>query len=298
MSVHRVEHPLLAVVAASLIFSASQTAIADEALVWVGCGISKKAYVEALAKGYEARTGQKIIIDGGGATRGIREVSSQKAHIGGSCRHSLYGEGAEANTRLAPVGWDALVAIVHPGNPVDSLTIDNLRDIYLGKVSNWKQVGGPDRPLKLYFRKGKVSGVGYTIRQLIFDNVNQEFVGGQEFASTGPLEKALEADPEAIAMTGISSARKRNVKILALNGKEPSYENVRSGAYLLYRPLYLAYNPDNPRVGDVKKFIEFAYSDEGQEIMRKNGTVPYLEATNLFARTLAERLTAQRTGGL
>jgi phosphate transport system substrate-binding protein len=98
------------------------------------------------------------------------------------------------------------------------------------------------------------------------------------------LEKAVEANANAAGVTGVSSARKRNVKILQLQGKEPSYDNIRSGEYLFYRPLYIAHNPSHPRYSEVKKFVDFAHSREGRKIIRKQGVVPYLDALHLIRK--------------
>jgi phosphate transport system substrate-binding protein len=272
---------------------------ADEpTLRWVGCGISKKAYVSELAKAYEKRTGVKIDIQGGGATRGVREVAGVTADIGGSCRNRIWGHAEEKGVTMVPVAWDALAVIVHKDNPVEDISLEDLRRVYLGEIKNWKELGGSDRPILLYARDGKISGVGRTIRKLLFADYEQEFAASEIFPSTGPLEQQLVSEPDAIAMTGISSARKRDVKILKLEGKYPTYENVKNGEYLLYRPLYLVYNENNPNVETIKDFIKFADSEEGQDVIRANGTVPYLEAMHLMGRKLAETKSARREGGL
>jgi phosphate transport system substrate-binding protein len=199
---------------------------------------------------------------------------------------------------MVPVAWDALAVIVHKDNPVEDISLEDLRRVYLGEIKNWKELGGSDRPILLYARDGKISGVGRTIRKLLFADYEQEFAASEIFPSTGPLEQQLVSEPDAIAMTGISSARKRDVKILKLEGKYPTYENVKNGEYLLYRPLYLVYNENNPNVETIKDFIKFADSEEGQDVIRANGTVPYLEAMHLMGRKLAETKSARREGGL
>ena len=102
--------------------------------------------------------------------------------------------------------------------------------------------------------------------------------------SSGPLEKAVEKDPYAMGITGISSARKRNVKIQNFDGKTPSYENVKSGDYGLYRPLYLVTGPAPSK--KVRDFLAYAASDEGREIIRENGTVPYRDGLQLMRKML------------
>ena len=258
-------------------------------LRWVGCGISKKSYVTALAKAYEERTGIKVDLQGGGATKGIRDVAAIEADVGGSCRRKLQGASVESAAKLVPVAWDALAVITHKDNPVDNISVAQLQDMMRGEIDNWSELGGPDADIELFVREGKISGVGHALRAVLFNDPELEFgAADQRFASSGPLEKAVTAAPHSVGITGVSSARKRDVKILQLEGKEPSYENVRSGDYLLYRPLYLVHNTDSPRSDEIKRFIQFAYSKEGMDIISANGTVPYLEAMHLLRKSRNE----------
>jgi len=84
------------------------------------------------------------------------------------------------------------------------------------------------------------------------------------------------------------AGRQRDVKILDLNGKSPSYENVISGKYLLYRPLYLVYNEHGDQADKARDFIRFAGSIEGRNVICANNTVPYLEGLNLLRVKLKE----------
>jgi len=257
----------------------------NNTLSWAGCGITKKAFMKELAAAYTNKTGVQVDLAGGGATRGIRDTVAGKLDIGGTCRMSLPGaEKSELYATLHPVAWDALAIIAHPSNPVNNLTKQQVRAIYTGKITNWKQVGGRDAEINLYIRRGKISGVGYAIRQYIFKDSSMEFKSSHVSKSSGPLEKACEKDPDAVAITGISSARKRKIKILNFDGKSPSFENVKNGNYALYRPLYLVTSPRPSRLA--KDFIEFASSRDGREIIRENQTVPYLDAPQLMSKML------------
>jgi len=248
-------------------------------LNWAGCGITKKAFMAELAAAYEKKTNVKINLEGGGATKGIRKVIDRDVDMGGSCRFRIPEDNASHGViHFNPVAWDALTVVAHKSNPVKSVTLDQLRDIYTGKITNWSQLGGQNQPMELLIRDGRISGVGHTIRQVLFGDVNIEFKGSKSYKSSTPLEEAVENNANAIAMTGISSARKRDFNILQLEGKVPSYENIKRGKYLLYRPLYIVTNSKNENYKEVKKFLKFAHSIEGKEIMRKNGVVPYLEA--------------------
>lgn len=283
----KLRNPLLAGLLAFLSCSAAVSAAeAPPPMHWAGCGITAKAFMNELAAAYERYTGQKIELEGGGATKGIRRIADLDADMGGSCRPKLKGNMAESKARMSPLAWDALVVITHPSNPVDTITRDQLRGILAGEVNNWQELGGPDAPIKLFAREGKISGVGWTLRRLVLGDADRDFQADTFFKSTGPLEKAIEQDPLAIGVTGISSASKRNLKILKLDGKDPSYDNIRNGDYQLYRPLYLTYNPDHPRVKEIKAFIAFANSKPGRDIIRAQGVVPYLEGARL---TLIQR---------
>ena len=274
----------------------AQTASPKTSLTWAGCGITQKAFMRDLAEAYEQQTGVHIDIRGGGATKGIRASSAQEVDMGGTCRLKLEDDAAEANAYLEPVAWDALVVIVHKDNPVSDISLAQLKALYEGRISNWSELGGPNAPVALFVRRGKISGVGRTLRKLVFANYEQEFPTGHAFPSTGPLEAAVEKNIHAIGVTGISSARKRDVKILTLDGKSPSYENIKTGSYLLYRPLYIVYNPDAPQQEEISKFVRFAQTRDGKAIIKANGVVPYTEALSLIMKQLEQERIARDAG--
>jgi len=259
--------------------------IDDKVIHWAGCGITKKAFMKELAIAFEKKTGIVVDIKGGGATKGIRQTAQLKVDFGGSCRMTLPdADPVELRATLTPVAWDALAVIVNKSNKVKSLTTAQVKGIFKGRITNWKEVGGSDEPIDLYVRTGKLSGVGYAIRQYLFQDSDEDFIATHVVKSSGPLEKAVEKQSNAIGITGISSARKRKVKIIGFDGKEPSYDNVKNGKYGLYRPLYLVSSPAPSKY--VKSFIEFALSDEGRQIIRNNGTVPYADALPLMRKLL------------
>jgi phosphate transport system substrate-binding protein len=280
-------------------------AAAKKTLTWVGCGISKKAFMSEIAAAYEKKTGVKIILHGGGATKGIREVSAGKSDLGGSCRQvlenpaTLSPESHERRVQMDPVAWDALAVIVHKGNPVQNITLDQLRKVYTGQITNWKQLGGKNAPIELYVRKGKISGVGRTLRELVFYDYNKVFRSPYIHVerSSGPLEQAIEKTAiNGLGVTGISSARKRKVKILELNGKEPSYKNIQNGDYLLYRPLFLVTNLADLGNPDVQRFSAYVHSEEGKAVIRRAGTVPYEDGIGLWLKYLDSVHKAQDHG--
>jgi len=276
-----------------------QAAEADGAkpvIQWAGCGISKKAFMSEMAKAYEKKTGIKIKLSGGGATKGIRKAAAGEIDIGGACRVALESHKAERYAHQIPVAWDALVVIAHKDNPVKNIKFDQIRGIYLGKIKNWKELGGNDAPIELYVRRGKMSGVGRTLRELVFANFDQEFKRATYVVkSSGPVEKGVLKNINGIGITGISSAKRRDVQMLSLDGKAPTYDNIKNGQYTLYRPLYLVIKNGN-KDKKVRDFIRYATSREGQAVIRKAGTVPYSEAMVLVMKQLDQYQRASSLG--
>lgn len=251
---------------------------AAETLKFAGCGIIRKAFMDDLARAFTRQHGIEVDVKGGGATLGIREAAAGNIHVGGGCRPELpFPE--EKNIVRHHVAWDAVVAIVHPDNPVDSISFEQLQDIITGKLTDWGSVGGPTGiPIVFYARDGKISGVGHMSRMLLFFDPEQTFEAKKRFKSSGPLEKAIESNSGlwAIGLSGVSSAKRRKVKILRIDGVYPSKPNILSGEYpALYRPLYLF--TSNPPQSLAKQFIDFAVSPEGQKVISDAGTVNLAE---------------------
>lgn len=257
-------------------------------LKWVGCGITKKAFMKELGKAYEAKTGVKIVIVGGGATMGIRVPAGGEADMGGTCRHKI-DVPEEKNAKLFHVAWDALVVIVNKNNPVDNLSVNQVKDILTGKIKNWKDVGGEDSPIKVFVRTGRTSGVGLMTRELIFGNPGQDYSPDAEVKkSSGPVEAGISRDKMGFGVTGVSSAKKRldYLKMVKIEGAAPTKDNIMNGNYAFFRPLYLATKGEP--TGELKKFIDYALGAEGQKIIAAQGTVNLEEGKSLLGKFKAK----------
>ena len=295
MSIKRLVASTLTGAMLAMSISGGVSAKEKTTLLWAGCGITKKAFMTELAAAYEKKTGVHIKLSGGGATKGIRKAAKGDIHIGGACRVTIDGHPDELNADQVPVAWDALAVIVHKDNPVSNITQQQLKQVYQGKIKNWKQLGGNNVPIELYVRKSKNSGVGRTLRELVFANYDQKFPSAKYVVkSSGPLEKGIVKNRKGFGVTGISSAKRRNVKILKLEGHDPSFNNIKSGKYLLYRPLYLVRKMGTENTA-VNNFIRYALSRDGKKVIRRAGTVPYSDALVLVMKQLEQykRATAQ-----
>jgi phosphate transport system substrate-binding protein len=253
-------------------------------LKWRGCGISKVAFMEVCAEQYAKETGVEIQLSGGGATLGIEAAGPGGAHLGGTCRAPQASLNEERpGMKLAVVAWDALVAVVHPSNEVENITTDQLKQVLQQKITNWKELGGPDARIFVVARRGKISGVGHSTRLLIMGNPDADY--GETVVrlnSSGPVEKFVEKTPGAIAITGISSAKRRELKLLKIDGHAPTVKGIASGAYPYYRPLYVAFKSGLDSRTD--EFVEWLLSDRGQGIIEEQGTVTLAQGALLARR--------------
>lgn len=250
-------------------------------LVWRGCGITKTAFMAEAAAAYQKKTGKVISITGGGATLGIRTAAAGTSDIGGSCRPVKPDiSDLEKGVYMTHVGWDALVVMVHPDNPVNNITVDQLYRIMTGEIKNWNEVGGDNEPVLVVVRTGKMSGVGYMARKMLFNDPRANFYRRAiNLQSSGPVEHKVETRKDAIGISGVSSAKRRKVKLLSLEGLAPTKENVASGKYPFYRPLFLM-TKGKPQ-GEIKAFMDWLLSPEGQKVVSDQGTVNLAEGRNL-----------------
>jgi phosphate transport system substrate-binding protein len=257
-----------------------------ETLHITGCGISKKAYIEKALAVYSRQNSLIPRLSGGGATKGIRLASEDRIDIGASCRQRLADIGGnihekEKDIKMIHIAWDALVIIVNKENKLNNITQENIVDIFQGRIKNWNELDGPNLPIKVLIRKGKTSGVGYMARLLIFGNPDYEYLETvYKYTSTEPLEKNTMKYKGAIAFDGISSAKKMDLKILDIEGVEPTKANIISGAYTLFRPLFVAVNKHNKNP-KVTGFIDFLLGPEGQKIVSSEGTINLEEGIKL-----------------
>ena len=172
------------------------------------------------------------------------------------------------------VAYDALAVIVHPSNPVKQLTRKQLEDIFRGKITNWKQVGGEDRKIVVYSRETS-SGTYEFFKESVLKNKNY-MPGSLSMPATGAIIQSVSQTQGAIGYVGLAYVSPR-IKTLSVSydGKpyaEPSVENATNKTYPIVRPLYYYYNARNK--GDVAPLMDFILSTEGQDIIKKSGYIP------------------------
>lgn len=169
------------------------------------------------------------------------------------------------------VAMDGVCVVVHPSNPVKELTTKQVRDIYIGKIANWKQVGGPDIRIVAISRDTS-SGTFETFHKLVMKKM--EMAPGVEYVNSNPqAHSRVKTTKGAIGYVGIGFLDS-NVKAVSLDGVMPSRETISSGTFPVARPLFMFTN-GYPKLGSMThKFCSFYLSETGQEVIEAKGFVP------------------------
>lgn len=227
-----------------------------------------------------------VAVTGGGSGTGIAALIGGTADIAECSRTMKEKEIAKAKENgIDPyeikVALDGLAVVVHPDNPVSKLTIEELADIFIGKITNWKELGGKNLPILILSREVN-SGTHVYFKEHVLRKGNEK--GPEEFSPTALLMPSSQAiadetaqNPNAIGYYGMGyiSARQKAVSVAKDKNSpyvEPTVENVKNGSYPISRPL-LMYTKGKPE-GKIKAFIDFVLSGNGQEIVKKVDFVP------------------------
>ena len=266
----------------------AKSAAALPTLVWRGDYATARGVVDAVAAAYEKSGKGRIEVQPFNTASGLDAVEHGLADIAGSARSS-YGD-AEGNLLFTPVAFDALVMVAHPSNSVPNLTVKQLHDIYLGKITNWKDVGGKDAPINLYAVASPGDGVEYSLRRLIFGRGNQPVAAPRLYVNVAKLEEAVTLDPNALGVTTLSGVMgNAKVRMISVDGVSPSVATVSDGSYLLYTPLFLVTNKESPKAAQISAFMDFLLTDQVKALARAHQLVPYVEAPQLAQGDKARR---------
>jgi phosphate transport system substrate-binding protein len=280
---------LLGACVATTAFAASQT------LVWRGDVVTAHAVVDGMAKAWQQAGHGKLVVQPFNTASGLDAVSGGSADIAGSVRGSS-GSAEDSQLTFTPVAWDGLVMITSASNPVDSLTLKQLHDIYYGRIHNWSEVGGPNAPIDVYAVASPGDGVEFSLRKLLFGRGNQPVAAPRLYLSTTSLEQGIALDPHSLGATTLSSAMgNHKLKMLHIDGSAPTIANVASGRYPLYTPIYLVTRGGSAKAAAAQSFVDFTASAKGKAVLRQHHLLPYADGATLAsmdaprrARILAE----------
>ncbi len=241
------------------------------------------AWAEAYAK---VKPNVRISVTGGGSGTGIAALLNGTVDIANASRSlseeekaAAKAEGFEANQ--ITVAMDAIAVIVNPSNPVSDLTIQQLSDIYTGRITNWKQVGGEDRPIVLLSRESNSGTYVYflenVVRQGRADSTDLFSPNALLMPSSEGISNEIRQNPNAIGYDGLGYVTPdvKVIRVAAKPGGEyvmPTADTVVQGKYPIARGLYMVTR--GQPTGAVADYLQWIKGPEGQAIVRQLGFVP------------------------
>ena len=212
---------------------------------------------------------------GSGSSAGIKDTMNKVNNIGASSRE-LKDEEMVDGMKTEVFAYDGIAVIVNPANEaVKDITPEQLADIYSGKVTNWKEVGGDDAEIFVVSREAS-SGTRSAFEELIgLEDAGGLTANAATSEGNGPVQAAVAENENAIGYVSFSFIDD-TVKPLTVSGVEPTAENAKSGTYTLSRPFLFCYFEDT--VTDAgKAFLDFALTQEAQEIVTTHGGITVTE---------------------
>lgn len=255
---------------------APSVALGAEGLSYSGSSTIGQSVLEAAGakSAFEAKSGKKFSsFEVPGSGKGMDALIARKVTVAGASRPLKPAEKA-AGALGTVIGYDAIAVFVNKDNPVKELSKEQLKGIFTGKIKNWKEVGGKDAPIAV---NTEIQGAKRATIEMFNELVMDKAPYGSGFKEIDlPRDQIIEVarQPNGIAtpslglLAAVAPVVRAKVKAILVDGVEPTDENVQSGAYLISRPLNLA-SMGAPK-GDVKEFIDFMLSPEGQAFVAKD----------------------------
>jgi phosphate transport system substrate-binding protein len=210
----------------------------------------------------------RISIAAGGSGVGIKQVGEGLVDIGNTGRTPTSEEVGKYGLKMFQWAIDGVGVIVHKTNSIKNLKKADLIKVFSGEITNWKALGGPDKPISIYTRD-EASGTREVFWEKGLDKVTIS-LKAKVVVSNGAMKSAVSTDPNGIGYTSVGHIDE-SVSPVALDGIMPTIDTVKNGSYKISRGLYS--NTKGEPKGLTKKFIEYLYSAEGQKIIVDEGFI-------------------------
>ena len=252
--------------------TASSTAAALSGNVATGGSTSMKNVIAALTEGFaEVEPGVTVSYDPTGSGAGITGATDKTLDIGLSSRALKDDE--KADVEGTTIALDGIAIIVNNASKVEDLTVDQLKQMFTGEITNWSEVGGDDGEIVLIGREAG-SGTRDGFESIV--DVKDSCKYAQELTATGAVISAVEANPLAIGYASLSAVGD-TVKAVTVEGVECSEDTVKDGSYKIQRPFVFVTNKSVTLSEQAQAFVDFATSKDAADLIRTAGAVPVNE---------------------
>ena len=234
---------------------------------------SMEKVIGALSESFMAQNGGVTVnYNPTGSGSGITAVQEGTCDIGLSSR-ALKDEEKSAGLKETTVALDGIAIIVNKASKVEDLTVDKLKQMFTGEITNWKDVGGDDGEIVLVGREAG-SGTRDGFESIV--DVKDSCKYAQELTATGAVISAVEANPLAIGYASLSAVGD-TVAMVTVEGVECSEDTVKDGSYKIQRPFVFVTNKSVTLSEQAQAFVDFATSKDAADLIRTAGAVPVNE---------------------
>lgn len=230
---------------------------------------SMEKVIGSLGEAFMEETDINFTYNPTGSGTGITAVSEGRCDIGLSSR-ALKDEEKELGLEETILAYDGIAIIVNPENPVEDLDIETIAKIYTGEITNWNEIGGNDAEIVLI---GREAGSGTRDGFESITDTEDACQYRQELTSTGDVITTVAQNPDAIGYASVASV-KDSVKMLTVDGVEPTEETILDGSYAIQRPFVMVTRADEALSEAAQNFFDYALSDAAYEIITAAGAVP------------------------
>ena len=252
--------------------TASSTAAALSGNVATGGSTSMKNVIAALTEGFaEVEPGVTVSYDPTGSGAGITGATDKTLDIGLSSRALKDDEKADVDGTT--IALDGIAIIVNNASKVEDLTVDQLKQMFTGEITNWSEVGGDDGEIVLIGREAG-SGTRDGFESIV--DVKDSCKYAQELTATGAVISAVEANPLAIGYASLSAVGD-TIAMVTVEGVECSEATVKDGSYKIQRPFVFVTNKSVTLSEQAQAFVDFATSKDAADLIRTAGAVPVNE---------------------
>lgn len=230
---------------------------------------SMEKVIGALGETFYEDTGIEVSHNPTGSSSGIKAVQEGRCDIGLSSRSLKDDEKAMGLTETI-LAYDGIAIIVNPENPVSDLSVEQITDIYTGKITNWSELGGADSDIVLI---GREAGSGTRDGFETLTGTEGACLYRQELTSTGDVITTVSTNPNAIGYASLASV-KDSVKVLSIGGVMPSEASVKDGSYAVQRPFVLVTKTGAELTEPAQRFFDYITSADANEVISSAGVVP------------------------
>lgn len=213
----------------------------------------------------------KVTYNPTGSGSGIQAVSEGRCDIGLSSRDLKDDE--KQNLEETVVAIDGIAIIVNPENTVEDLSVEQIGKIYTGEITNWKEVGGEDKPIVPIGREA-ASGTRDGFESITGTKDKCKY--SQELTSTGDVIQTVSGNPNAIGYASLAAV-KDTIKVLSVEGVKPSKETIQDKTYKIQRNFVLVTRKGTALSTDAQKFFDFSTSSAADSLIEKAGAIPVIK---------------------